>query len=145
MSAIVRTGQDVFGQPMDRWLESVFYQRHQERHGLRIQPLDAVADAPPVVARVDAARWIAGCPNCGTHENVWLDQPLLWCCGCGNRDLGGRWRAVQLPSDAAVAQAEALLRSVPEYERHWDPSRETLEQLDQRLQDVRTRYQIGAW
>lgn len=97
--------------------------------GATVLPITSVASDAPVKARVNHGRWIADCPVCGGAEFVWLDTPLLLCQSCWNAAVGGKWRTVKIPREAA--QIERLLSVRPNViHRNWEPG-ETLLQLQQ--------------
>lgn len=97
--------------------------------GILIPPLGAPDAAdPPALAFVNPlwpleqiARWICRCPDCpGGTAYVWLDDPRMFCVYCGNRGIGGRWRAVALPPDPGAI--EALLLARPSVQNMaWEP------------------------
>lgn len=89
-------------------------------------PLDRVADADPLPARVMHGWWIVDCP-CNGADFVWLDRPLQWCGSCGNAQLGGRWRRVAVPENRREIEKALLARPDPAT-RNWFPH-ETVEDL----------------
>ena len=58
--------------------------------------IDEVAEEAPVEAVWDGDRWVAVC-ECGGAEVVTLEEPVFFCCSCGNAGVGGRWRPVTFP------------------------------------------------
>jgi len=79
-------------------------------------------EAAPVAARVNHGRWIAECPACaGGAEMVDPAEPILFCMNCGNRDIGGAYRAVAFPGPAMMAAIEELLADRPEQHKNWEP------------------------
>ncbi len=107
--------------PSDRLL---FLREASLRHGhaSAIPPMDSVSDAEPVVAWIDAGRWIARCPDaiCNGVEYVAPSEPFLWCCGCANVAAFGRWRRVAFPADRE--RIERILSARPYAQmRTWWP------------------------
>lgn len=101
----------------------------------KIPPMSwTIPSARPMVARVNHGIWIASC-ECGAHGLpapgcvVFLDYPLGWCVRCGNRQYGGFWRPIVVPSpDDRQMIGEILdLRKRVE-DRNWEPG-ETVELL----------------
>jgi len=90
------------------------------RAGVTVPPLDQVATAPPVAARINHNRLLVDCPDCNGAEFVWREQPLLMCCNCWNARVGGLWRAVTLPPDLAHIEA-ALVERLDPQSRNWTP------------------------
>ncbi len=69
-----------------------------------------VCRAPAVEAVVDYGRWIARC-ECGGAEYVTPDDPVFYCCSCGNARTNGAARPVAFPED--IAEIEAALMEIP--------------------------------
>ncbi len=93
-----------------------------DRSGLLRLP---VLDAKPLDARIDYARWIVDCPNCGSAEFMFEDK-LFLCSLCGNSDVGGQVRRVKTPKERK--QIEDILSKRKILNRHWFPN-ETIEKL----------------
>lgn len=144
MTGVIRDGHMIQGQPLERWVQSAVWRGFETNSGMQTPPMDRVdAEILPLVARVDHARWIADCRSCGAAMEVWLDCLLFWCGVCGNRYLGGAWRAVTIPDWDVIDHVTAMMQDVPEYERIWDPARETVDALLERLAGIRQRYGIA--
>ncbi len=79
--------------------------------GLFDSPFTGKTSGEPVVARVDAGRWIADCP-CGGAAYVDRDEPIFYCLGCGNRSNDGDARPVVFPDSAEAIEEELLKRPV---------------------------------
>jgi hypothetical protein len=134
---VIADGRARFGCSLEEFYHQPILVTHVARLGILIPPLaDLDGAAPPAVARIDVddgrARWIADCPDClaagrSRAEYVWLASPFLFCTACGNREVGGRWRRVDLPDDRATIERLLLARPDPET-RWWTPG-ETVEQL----------------
>lgn len=105
------------------------------RLGIAIPPPDAVAPAPPAVARLNKNRWLANCPDCSGAEYVWLEQLLFLCQSCWNETIGHQWRRVTLPRNLAAIERLVSHRRLEH--RNWEPG-ETLGDLrrDNRLHDL---------
>ncbi len=43
-------------------------------------------------------RWVAMC-ECGGAEVVDPNEPVFFCCSCGNAKVGGLWRPVNFPQE----------------------------------------------
>lgn len=76
----------------------------------------------PVIAYVNAGRWIAKC-ECGGAEYVDFGSPRFMCCGCWNRADGRAWRPVATPLPATRRAVEAALLTRREENRHYRPDR----------------------
>jgi hypothetical protein len=74
--------------------------------------------APPAPVRVYRGMWIVDCPTCGGAQVAAAGDHRLLCVDCYNADIGGRWRQVTWPADAA--QIERVLLARPDLEtRNW--------------------------
>jgi len=62
----------------------------------------------PVMARLDAGRWLADCPICDGAELVSVSDPVFFCLSCSS---GGMWWPVEWPVDRAEIEAEVIKRS----------------------------------
>lgn len=97
-----------------------------------IPPLGhADPSAPPLTARINHGVWIASCP-CRTPGDpapglvVWLAAPWGWCLRCRNRETGGWWRPVTVPSAEERAAIEAALDARPSRSAwNWEPGEST--------------------
>lgn len=64
------------------------------------------------LARVNYGRWQADCPNpeCfGGSEYVMPEEPVYYCCSCGNYQAGGDLIPVQFPTQAQMDEIEGEL------------------------------------
>lgn len=76
---------------------------------------------------VDDGRWIVKCPHCGGAQLASPDWRRFLCVDCANVAFGGRWLAVEWPSEDLVAAGEALLAARPDVAtRNWDPTKESV-------------------
>ena len=91
-------------------------------------------NGPPLEARIEYARWIVDCPNCGNAEFAFEDK-LFMCSMCFNSDAGGQVRSVQMPSQRP--KIEAILSKRKIVNRHWE--NETIAEL----QAENTQFGIG--
>jgi hypothetical protein len=80
----------------------------------------------PLPAWVSGGRWIVMCP-CGGAQLASREDHRFFCVDCLNAQVGGQWRTVSWPDDAAAIEA-ALLRRPESYTRTWLPT-ETLTDL----------------
>jgi len=76
-------------------------------------------------ARIEHARWIVDCENCGGAEFYWEDG-LFLCTQCGNSDTGGKPKLVKIPR--IRPSIEDILSKRKIINRHWYPG-ETLKKL----------------
>ena len=106
-------------------------QKLVERPLIARQP---VYDGPPLEARIEYARWIVDCPNCGNAEFVFEDK-LFMCSTCLNSDIGGQVRRVRMPPQRQMI--EGILGKRKIINRHWD--KETIAEL----QTENTQFDIG--
>ena len=84
-----------------------------------------ISDAPPLKARIEYARWIVDCPNCGGAEFA-IEDGLFMCFECKNSDVENKARQVVLPSRRK--RLEEILALRPIMHRHWKDG-ETLKSL----------------
>jgi hypothetical protein len=92
-------------------------------------PIDAELAASlstPLQAWVSGGRWIVMCP-CGGAQLAARDDHRFFCVDCLNAQVGGQWRTVSWPADAAAIETALLRRPAPET-RTWLPT-ETLADL----------------
>ena len=73
--------------------------------------------APTVAVRVYRGMWIADCP-CGGAQVAAAGDHRLLCVDCFNADIGGAWRRVAWPADAAAIERALLARPDPDT-RNW--------------------------
>lgn len=92
-----------------------------ERKGVRVPPVDQIADAVPVVAILNEDMWVVVCPDCERNvQFVWVDLPLFFCAYCFNAKAGGRWRRVTLPDERRRRQIEDIVgHRAFAHERNW--------------------------
>jgi len=118
----------------------------------RIRDLDWSPAGAPVYARINAGRWQGLCPDCGGGEYLSVDEPVFWCCSCGNVSNGHRPRPVIFPAAEEREFIEAVLleRRGPVLPgggspRNWEPG-EGLEQLvaENVARGVRVPDRVGA-
>jgi hypothetical protein len=76
-----------------------------------IKDLDKDPTGTPVVARIWKGQWIADC-ECRGASFVDPDEPIFFCFGCGNRELGQRPRPVTFPVDWKEIERLLLERPV---------------------------------
>ena len=88
----------------------------------------SVTDTEPYEARIEHGRWLADCPNCRGAENVTADEPVMYCCSCGNEHLEGQLAPVHFPEDKQRKKLERLLTKRPRQNQNWSPG-ESIEQL----------------
>lgn len=86
--------------------------------------ITAVNGVPPI-AYVDAGRWTACCPFCGSAQVVSPDDPFYLCAGddgCLNVKVGGAYVNVSFPDPETVIGIESVLIDRPEMPtRNWLP------------------------
>jgi hypothetical protein len=71
-------------------------------------------------AWVSGGRWIVMCP-CGGAQLAAREDHRFFCIDCLNAGVGGQWRRVNWPDDAADIEAVLLRRPDPET-RTWLPT-----------------------
>ena len=93
-------------------------------------PGDGVALDVTAIARANAGRWIADCPQSGCDGAMYVnfDDPRFFCCECRNAGFGGVPVKIALPKDREAIEAVLLERPVPAT-RNWTPG-ETIGQLE---------------
>jgi len=125
------TGVDAFGveiKSYQDWVDKRLW--HQaSRQGVALPPLDAVS-GDPLVAVVDANRWIVHCPTCNGAEFVWKQTLLMMCATCwnGGNVLPYTFRPVALPPRIKAIERVLMARPVPAT-RNWTPD-ETVADLE---------------
>jgi hypothetical protein len=77
-------------------------------------------------AWVSGGRWVVMCP-CGGAQLASREEHRFFCIDCLNVAVGGQWRRVHWPEDAADIEAVLLRRPDPET-RTWLPT-QTLSDL----------------
>lgn len=78
---------------------------------LEVKALDAPS-GKPVVARIEQGAWLADC-ECGGAMFIDPDEPVFFCCNCGNRANAGKARPVTVPDAETRAEIERLLLERP--------------------------------
>lgn len=118
----------------DRWPDRTLLEHaahFASSTGSRVLPGEGVALDARAVARVNASRWLADCPQpgCNGAELVNLDDPRFFCCECRNAGFAGLPVTVEVPDPELRGQVEETLlaRPVPAT-RNWTPG-ETVETL----------------
>lgn len=89
-------------------------------------PATDLADALPLLARVDHGRWLVDCDTCKSAEAIWYDAPMMFCRSCRNPSTHGMWRKVALPKERN--DIIAILNLRPTQHQNWSPG-DTLEEL----------------
>ena len=73
--------------------------------------------APTVAAYANHGRWVVAC-ECGGAQLASDHDLRFWCVDCRNASVGGAWRRVEWPADAAAI--DATLAARPDAEtRNW--------------------------
>jgi len=85
-----------------------------------------ILDFKPIEARIEHARFIVDCPNCGSAEFAFEDK-LFFCSLCRNSDVQGQVRKVKMPNKRK--QIEEILGKRKIKNRHWKEP-ETVEDLE---------------
>ncbi len=99
----------------------------QKRSGERVRIARMpVSDDPPLKARVNYARWVVDCQNCGNAEFAFEDG-LFLCSQCRNSNVGGQVRKVEMPAERAQIETALAKRNI--VNRHWQPG-EPVKQLE---------------
>ena len=81
---------------------------------------------PPLKARIEYARFIVDCPNCGSAEFAFEDK-LFWCTICNNSDIDGKVRRVRMPAQRKNIENALSKRKI--INRHWKHG-ETVKDLE---------------
>lgn len=87
------------------YMERVQQRRYPRPEGMLAEPA--------LIARIDAARWVAQCPHCQSAQVVSPDDPRMWCVDC----MPDGWFKVRFPT--APAAAEATVEAMPARQRFW--------------------------
>lgn len=104
-----------------------------ERFRVSVPGLEVACAGDPIPARIDANRWIVDCPDCGSAEFAFLDDPRFFCTNCLDAAVGGACRPVRFPRNRAAIEAALLRRPVPRT-RDWRPG-ETVAALERENRD----------
>ena len=83
------------------FMAGVFHRTHR-------RPIPTEISAEPVLAHLDAGRWIGHCPlGCRGAELVSEADPIFLCCSCGS---GDQWWPVAFPGNRTAIDAEVSKR-----------------------------------
>ncbi|HUV82899.1 MAG TPA: hypothetical protein VMW53_07490 [archaeon] len=74
--------------------------------------IDEEPAGKPVYAEVNFGQWLARC-ECGGAEAVYWDEPIFYCCSCGNYANHGKPRLVVFPPKNDIKQIEIHLLERP--------------------------------
>lgn len=74
---------------------------------------DGILPEEPLIARVDAGRWVAQCPDCASAQVVSPADPRMWCVDC----QPDGWYRVRFPGDPDAVETEMAARSARD--RFW--------------------------
>ena len=85
----------------------------------------------PFKARIEYARYVVDCPNCGNAEFAFEDK-LFLCSICNNSDVAGQIRRVIMPPQRKEIEKALGKRKI--INRHWNG--ETVEQLEKENLDM---------
>lgn len=77
-------------------------------------------DVEGVEAHVNHGRWVVVCPDCSGAQLACRTDPRFMCNECANITVGGLWRPVVWPGNAAEVEAELAKRSRVA-NRNWVP------------------------
>lgn len=121
----VDTGDTYFAEIAQEKIGGRFSKPSQLNRG-RLKQLP-IASGASLRARIDHARFIVDCPNCGSAEFAFEDR-FFWCTTCSNSDVNGRVRKVIMPQKRKAI--ETILELRPIKSRNWNPG-ETIERLEQ--------------
>ncbi|MGE3272685.1 MAG: hypothetical protein AB7P40_28355 [Chloroflexota bacterium] len=120
---MIGDGRTVTGLSLAEWRQSAPILKIARRRGFLVPALDIIADAPAVPALINWGSWKVLCPDpscLGGCEDVWREQPQLFCMKCGNRAADGHWLRVALPENRAEIEAELI--AIPDQRaRNWRP------------------------
>lgn len=72
--------------------------------------IPAAVDATPLVPFVNHGQWIVQCPDCNGAQEASANDHRFWCCDCLNAGVGGAWRPVAWPLNAAAIEAALVVR-----------------------------------
>lgn len=115
----VDTGDSYFGEIAQEPISG----SREARHKLirtNLKSLERV-DGKPLEARIEHARFIVDCPNCGSAEFFFEDK-LFMCSLCNNSNVEGKVYNVETPKDRK--EIEVVLGKRPIKNRHWrEPER----------------------
>lgn len=117
----VRRAQDFYAPPPDLRPDAwdlippaervIAYMERKEQR--RLPRPDGMLPGEVLIARIDAARWVAQCPHCASAQVVSPDDPRMWCVEC----MPDGWAHVRFPADPAAA--ETAVEALPARERFW--------------------------
>lgn len=88
--------------------------RVQKERGvaLQVNGIDGNGRGAAVKARIWQGQWIAECDVCGGNEFVDPEEPVFYCFGCGNREVGSYLRPVEFPAEWREIEGLILERPV---------------------------------
>jgi len=88
--------------------------RVQKERGvaLQVNGIDGNGSGAAVKARIWQGQWIAECEVCGGNEFVDPEEPVFYCFGCGNREVGSYLRPVEFPAEWREIERLILERPV---------------------------------
>ena len=120
----VDTGDTYFGIVSQEPIAGSVEAKHKlKRDNIRNLP---VAGGEELLVRVEHARWIVDCPNCGSAE-FYFEDKLFFCSLCQNSDVEGKTRKVKMPKTRK--DIEVMLGKRKIMNRHWREP-ETVEDLE---------------
>ena len=120
----VDTGDTYFGIVSQEPIAGSVEAKHKlKRDNIRNLP---VAGGEELLVRVEHARWIVDCPNCGSAE-FYFEDKLFFCSLCQNSDVEGKTRKVKMPKTRK--DIEVMLGKRKIMNRHWREP-ETVEGLE---------------
>lgn len=117
---VVRRAEDVYapppGEAPDAWdlvppAERII--RVMEQMSQRAWPRPGPEVVGQILARIDAGRWTAQCPACGSAQAVTPADPRMWCVEC----QPDTWIGVRFPENPEAA--EATVADKPAAGRFW--------------------------
>ncbi len=108
------------GSTLAQMLERGPIRRRAARVGITVRPMEDVALGPGLLARFNHNYWIVDCPDCGSAEFVWIDEPVMLCQKCWNAVVDGRWRRVVVPGQWRQIERIMRVRINPD-NRNWYP------------------------
>lgn len=85
------------------------------------RPIGEAPDAPPAIAIMNHARWLAEC-ECGSAVLLFKGGEWFWCPSCGNAAAAGKMRPIQWPSELDRINRDK--ESQPSGLAHWTPEDE---------------------
>ncbi|MFF7200526.1 hypothetical protein [Streptomyces sp. NPDC008141] len=86
---------------------------YMERVTQRSWPRPKGQSGVTLIARIDAGRWVAQCPDCASAQVVSPEDARFWCVTC----QPDTWTRVRYPADPAAV--EASVEAKPARDRFW--------------------------